>query len=163
MIKRQIISFMTMISMVFCSACASNKKPARFFGEEETRQFYGENISPEQEQALLSRQVYYFGYDRFDLSPEDTLSVYAHAKRLIEHPSAKIRIEGHTDERGSREYNIGLGERRAHSISSLLSLKGAQAQQIIVLSYGKEKPAVEGHDEAAWSQNRRAEVIYENP
>ncbi|MFM8454755.1 MAG: peptidoglycan-associated lipoprotein Pal [Gammaproteobacteria bacterium] len=149
-----------MAGLLFLNACASKK--AKGFNAEEAAQFYGQNMTAEQEQALLAKKVYYFGYDRFDLSQEDTLSVYAHAKQLIDNPNSRIRIEGHTDNRGSREYNIALGERRANAILSILGLKGAKANQIAVLSYGKERPAADGQDEASWSQNRRAEVIYEN-
>lgn len=123
--------------------------------------FYGSNLSPEQERELLARNIYYFGLDRYDLSEEDTMSVYAHAKKIILNRSARVRIEGHTDERGSREYNVALGERRAKAIANILMLKGVPQEQITVVSYGKEKPAISGHDEAAWGQNRRGVIVYE--
>jgi peptidoglycan-associated lipoprotein len=71
-----------------------------------------------------------------------------------------VRLEGHTDERGSREYNIGLGERRAQSVRRALLLQGASDAQLSTVSYGEERPAVAGHDEAAWSKNRRVEIVY---
>jgi peptidoglycan-associated lipoprotein len=71
-----------------------------------------------------------------------------------------VTLEGNTDERGSREYNIGLGDRRAESVKRALELQGVAAQQITVVSYGEEKPAAEGHDEAAWRLNRRVEIVY---
>jgi peptidoglycan-associated lipoprotein len=86
--------------------------------------------------------------------------VAAHAKFLAAHPAARVRLEGHTDERGSREYNIGLGDRRAQSVRRALLLQGASDAQISTVSYGEERPAVLGHDEAAWAKNRRVEIVY---
>ena len=77
------------------------------------------------------------------------------------HPNAQVRVEGHTDERGSREYNVTLGERRAQTIAKFLIMKGVNPAQVHVVSYGKEKPADLGHDEAAWANNRRAVIVYE--
>ena len=123
--------------------------------------FYGSNISPEEERQLLGRKTYYFGYDQFDLSECDVLSVYAHAKRICSNGKIRVRIEGHTDERGSREYNVALGEKRANAVANLLLLKGVHQNQICVVSYGKEKAAVFGNDESSWSKNRRAVIVYE--
>ena len=86
--------------------------------------------------------------------------VAAHAKYLASHQGARVRLEGHTDERGSREYNIGLGERRAQAVRRALLLQGATDAQISTVSYGAERPAVAGHDEAAWAKNRRVEIVY---
>jgi len=86
--------------------------------------------------------------------------VAAHAKFLGGHAGTRVRLEGHTDERGSREYNIGLGERRAQSVRRALLLQGAADAQISTVSYGEERPAVPGHDEAAWAKNRRVEIVY---
>jgi peptidoglycan-associated lipoprotein len=144
-------------------ACA-NKKSSRsgeMYGVGDNVQFYGADLSPQQEKDLLAKRTYYFGYDRFEVSEDDTLSIYAHAKRLITSPRAKMRVEGHTDNRGSREYNIALGERRANAVANVLLLKGAGQDQMSVVSYGKEKPAVSGDNESAWSQNRRAVIVYE--
>lgn len=124
--------------------------------------FYGTDLSPEQERRLHAKNTYYFDYDSFQLSEEDTMSIYTHAKKILNKPRAHVRIEGHTDERGSREYNVALGERRAKTIQNILALKGVNPNQVSVVSYGKEKPAQHGNDEAAWSQNRRAIIIYES-
>jgi peptidoglycan-associated lipoprotein len=86
--------------------------------------------------------------------------VAAHAKYLAAHSGTRVRLEGHTDERGSREYNIGLGERRAQSVRRALLLQGAADAQISTVSYGEERPAAPGHDEAAWAKNRRVEIMY---
>ncbi len=84
-----------------------------------------------------------------------------HAAYMAQNPNVRVVLEGHADERGSREYNIGLGDRRAQAVRSMLELQGVGAQQISTVSYGEEKPAVDGHDESAWSQNRRVELIYQ--
>lgn len=108
----------------------------------------------------LSQRVIYFAYDSSDVAEEDRALVEAHAAFLAANPSVKVSLEGHTDERGSREYNIGLGDRRAQSIRRMLEIQGVGPDQITVVSYGEEKPAVEGHDESAWSMNRRVELVY---
>jgi peptidoglycan-associated lipoprotein len=127
----------------------------------DSMRFYGAEVTAEQKRAWLAQNTYIFGYDRFDLNDEDMMSVYAHAEKLITHPKKQIRVEGHTDERGSREYNIALGERRAKAVANILMLKGVPQHQISIVSYGKEKPAAMGHDESSWGQNRRAVIIYE--
>ena len=124
--------------------------------------FYGSDLTPEQERELLAKNTYYFDYDSNSLGEEDTLSVYAHAKKLMSKPRSRIRIEGHTDERGSREYNVALGDRRAKAISDILKLKGVPDSRINLVSYGKEKPATKGHDESAWGLNRRGMIVYES-
>lgn len=124
-------------------------------------QFYGTNLTPEQERQLLSCNTYFFGLDSFEVAEPDIMSVYAHARKIICNQHCRVRVEGHTDERGSREYNVALGERRAKAVANLLMMKGVKPEQISVVSYGKEKPAVLGHNEAAWSQNRRAVIVYE--
>ena len=128
---------------------------------EDAMQFYGTSLTPAEEKKLLSQSSYYFGYDRFDVNEEDTLSLYAHAKQLLTKPRTQVRIEGHTDERGSREYNIALGERRAKAVANILTLKGVPLEKMTIVSYGKEKPASFGHDESAWQLNRRVVIVYE--
>jgi peptidoglycan-associated lipoprotein len=110
--------------------------------------------------GLLATRVIYFDFDSAEIKGQGTDVVAAHAKYLASHSSARVRLEGHTDERGSREYNIGLGERRAQSVRRALLLQGAADAQISTVSYGEERPAVPGHDEAAWAKNRRVEIVY---
>ena len=112
------------------------------------------------EGLLLSQLIVYFDYDRSDIKPEFNAMLAAHGQYLASNPNAQVRLEGHTDERGSREYNIGLGERRAQSVRRVLLLQGAAASQITTVSYGEERPAVLGSDEEAWSLNRRVEIVY---
>ncbi len=108
----------------------------------------------------LAKRVVYFDFDRSEVKDEFRATVEAHAGYLADHSGASITLEGHADERGSREYNIALGERRANAVRRLMVLLGASGDQIRTLSYGEERPAVEGHDESAWRYNRRAEIIY---
>jgi peptidoglycan-associated lipoprotein len=110
--------------------------------------------------GLLAKRTVYFDFDSSEIKGEGTDIVAAHAKYLAANPATRVRLEGHTDERGSREYNIGLGERRAQSVRRALLLQGAGDAQISTVSYGEERPAVAVHDEAAWAKNRRVEIIY---
>jgi peptidoglycan-associated lipoprotein len=106
-------------------------------------------------------QIYYFTFDDSRVASKYIPSIEAQARYLIAHPGAKILITGHTDARGSREYNVGLGERRAHSVVDILRLAGVPTRQIRVVSYGKERLAVLGKDEPAHQYNRRVELNYE--
>ena len=108
----------------------------------------------------LATRVIYFEYDSSEVLPQYRSVVEAHAAYLAANPNAIVTLEGHADERGSREYNLALGERRAFAIKSQMTLLGAKDGQIRPVSYGEERPAVDGHDEAAWSKNRRVEIRY---
>ncbi len=108
----------------------------------------------------LAHKVVYFDFDKSEIKPEYAELIAAHAKNLTAHPNLKIRLEGNTDERGTREYNIGLGERRAQAVRRALMLQGVSAAQITTVSYGAERPAAEGDDESAWTKNRRVELVY---
>jgi len=108
----------------------------------------------------LSQRKIYFGLDRYDVGDEYRSLAEAHAGYLRSNPSAAVTLEGHTDERGSREYNIALGERRSNAVRDLMVALGASASQITTVSYGEEKPAADCHDESCWSQNRRVEIVY---
>ncbi len=109
--------------------------------------------------ALQSRNVVFFEFDSSEIRSDYVAVVGAHAAYLTKYPTARVRLEGHTDERGSREYNIGLGERRAQTVRKALLLQGVGEGQMTTVSYGEEKPAVEGSDEAAYAQNRRVELV----
>src|SRR5262245_39110006 len=111
------------------------------------------------EQAGINVRIIYFDFDNADIRPEYRDTIAAHARRLSG-TTQRIRLEGHTDERGSREYNIGLGERRAQAVRKALMLLGVSDQQIATVSYGEERPAVQGDDEQAWAKNRRVEIVY---
>jgi peptidoglycan-associated lipoprotein len=109
---------------------------------------------------ILSKRSIYYDYDKFDVKNEYRQLVEAHAKFLRENPSAKMLIQGNTDERGSREYNVGLGQRRSDGVKRMLLLLGAKEDQIESVSLGEEKPKAEGQNEQAWSQNRRSDMLY---
>jgi peptidoglycan-associated lipoprotein len=111
--------------------------------------------------AKLAQRIIYFDFDNAEIRPEFRDVITAHAQNLARNPTTmKVRLEGHTDERGSREYNIGLGERRAQSVRRALMLQGVGDAQLVTVSYGEERPAVPGSDEAAWAKNRRVELVY---
>jgi peptidoglycan-associated lipoprotein len=109
--------------------------------------------------ALSGRSVY-FAYDDFSVDPKYQPLIQAHGQYIGTHGAAQIRIEGNTDERGSREYNLSLGDKRAQIVAKQLVLMGAKPAQIEAVSYGEERPKAEGHDEAAWAENRRADIRY---
>ena len=104
--------------------------------------------------------IVYFDLDKYDIRSDFAQMLDAHANFLRSNPSYKVTVEGHADERGTPEYNISLGERRANAVKMYLQGKGVSADQISIVSYGKEKPAVLGHDEAAYAKNRRAVLVY---
>lgn len=106
-------------------------------------------------------QLYLFSYDDSTVNPKYIASINAQADYLKSHPSARILLAGHTDERGSREYNIALGERRAKTVEEIMTMSGVNRNQLRVISYGKERPANFGHDEGSHLQNRRVELTYE--
>ena len=108
--------------------------------------------------SIMSDINIYFEYDKSDLSMDASSQIRSLANALKSNNSSKITIEGHCDERGTREYNLALGERRANSVKDLLILNGVNSKRIRTVSYGEEKPAVSGSNESAWSKNRRAIV-----
>ncbi len=108
----------------------------------------------------LSQRTIYFAFDSSQIEEENRSIIEAHAQWLADHAGASVTLEGHADERGTREYNVALGERRAIAVRQLLALTGASGGQIDTISYGEERPAVEGHDESAWRFNRRVEIVY---
>lgn len=105
-------------------------------------------------------RVIYFDYDSFIIKPDFQALIETHARYLRADPNRKAVVEGHTDDSGGREYNLALGQKRAEAVRRALSLLGVADTQVEAVSFGKEKPAVQGHDEAAMAQNRRAEIVY---
>ncbi|MEQ1529495.1 MAG: peptidoglycan-associated lipoprotein Pal [Methylococcales bacterium] len=108
----------------------------------------------------LSKQTIYFMLDSSQVQEDFVPVIAAHSQYLASHGNQRIVLEGHGDERGSREYNIALGEQRAKSVANMMKVQGVSESQIEVVSYGEEKPAAFGHDEASWEMNRRVEVVY---
>ena len=110
--------------------------------------------------SILSKRQIYFDYDKFDVKEEYRPLVEAHAKYLRENPDARMLIQGNADDRGSREYNVGLGQRRSDSVKKMLVLLGAREAQLESVSLGEEKPACSDQNEACWAKNRRGEMLY---
>ena len=110
--------------------------------------------------SQLSIRIIYFEYDSSEIKSEYRPVIEAHAAFLARNPGATLTLEGHADERGSREYNLALGERRAQSVQQQMLILGASASQIRLVSYGEERPAIDGHDDYSWQQNRRVEILY---
>ena len=111
--------------------------------------------------ADLSKRSVYYDFDRYDVNDEYRKVVEAHARYLREHSGAQVAVQGNADERGSREYNLALGQRRSEGVKKVLTLLGVAERQIETTSFGEEKPRAVGHDEASWSQNRRSDIVYE--
>lgn len=111
--------------------------------------------------SVLAERVIYFDFDSSKVDEDYVELVKHHGKYLSLNADVTIRLEGHTDERGTREYNVALADRRAQAVKSLLMFQGASSDQITIISYGEEKPAILGNDEEAWRLNRRAELVYQ--
>lgn len=109
---------------------------------------------------VLSKRNIYFEYDKYDIRADQQSVVEAHGRYLAANPNRSVRIEGNADERGSREYNLALGQKRAEAVRKAMSVVGAQEKQIEATSNGEEKPRATGHDEASYAENRRADVVY---
>jgi peptidoglycan-associated lipoprotein len=109
--------------------------------------------------APMTRSIYY-AYDKSEVTPESRKVIEANAEYLRANPKVKVVVEGNADERGSAEYNVALGQRRADGVSKIMTLLGINSDRIETVSFGKEKPKVVGHDEQAWSQNRRSDIVF---
>lgn len=164
---------MVCLAAVFLSACGSNERrddvPDVVIPEGPTVRAVtidgvqdGQNIDPNSiaGKAPVER-VIYFDYDQAELRPEFLEIVAQHGRFLALNPDGRVRLEGHTDERGSREYNIALGESRAKTVSRMLQLQGVDATQARSVSYGEELPVDDTHNNDAWAKNRRVNIIYE--
>lgn len=160
-------------SVLAISACGSNEirdsdlddldrsivKPVTIDGLQD-----GLDVDPESIAGRAPQErVIYFDYDQAELRPEFLDIVAQHGRYLAQNPDGNVRLEGHTDERGSREYNIALGEERAKTVSRMLQLQGVAPNQVRTVSYGEELPVDEAHNNQAWAKNRRVNVIYETP
>jgi peptidoglycan-associated lipoprotein len=110
---------------------------------------------------LLAKRSVYYDFDSSVLKDEYKAIVEAHAKNLADNPSLNVTVQGNCDERGSREYNLALGQRRADSVKKMILLLGAKDSQVETVSFGKEKPRASGHNEEAWAENRRSDIVYQ--
>jgi peptidoglycan-associated lipoprotein len=110
--------------------------------------------------SCLRQRIVYFDFDKTDIKSQFQAAISCHAKYLHQFPGARVTLEGNADERGTREYNLGLGERRGNSVSSALGTAGASVSQLNVVSYGEERPVCKEHGEDCWQKNRRVEIVY---
>lgn len=123
--------------------------------------FSGQDQSAGQGASMMAQRTFRFDFDSYHIHQGDMEGINRHAAYLRQHPNTTIRVEGHTDEQGSREYNVGLGERRSKAVRNVLISHGVSPSQIRTVSYGEEKPEAFGNNEDAYSMNRRAEIVYE--
>jgi len=137
---------------------AAGEEGAAARGAREAGKFAGDPL--DDPDSPLSQRSIYFDYDSAEIRSEYRPVIEAHAEYLASHPDTMVTLEGNTDERGSREYNLALGERRAESVKRQMVLLGASAGQIRVVSYGEERPVADGHSEEAWRLNRRVDIVY---
>ena len=119
-----------------------------------------EELEAQTQSALLDITTFYFDYDESSIKSDAKSALVAHAKYLAANPSVSVKLEGHADERGTPEYNLALGERRAVAVRRFLMANGAAASQISVVSFGEERPVMRGHSESSWAKNRRVVVNY---
>jgi peptidoglycan-associated lipoprotein len=157
----------TVVATAALAACTNTKKPvAQPPAVTETQAVTSTNSSGKysvedlDRDACLKTRVVYFDLDKTDIHSEFQAAISCHAAYLRQFPGARVTLEGNADERGTREYNLGLGERRGNSVSSALSGAGASSSQLNVVSYGEERPVCREHGEGCWQKNRRVEIVY---
>ncbi len=143
------------------TAGAANPPPVQKTDSRTVQPVQASTIDPlDDPKGALAQRSVYFDFDSYVVKQEFNPLVTAHSKYLASHTARKIVLQGNTDERGGREYNLALGQKRADAVRKGMTAMGVADAQIEVVSFGKEKPKAEGHDEAAWSQNRRADIVY---
>ncbi len=160
---------LSVVLIVFLSACASKTtKPTGKEGPPEDASLSAQDTSGSptlnplhDPNNILSKRSVYFDFDKYAVKDQYKSMVLSHARYLRENSNASVRLEGNADERGSREYNLALGQRRADSVKKVMTLSGTKESQIESISYGEEKPRAMGHNEAAWAENRRADIRYQ--
>lgn len=141
------------------AAAEEAARAARMAEQERLRRQREQERQERIEQAALDTTTFYFDFDVAEFQPADRETLQYHAQYLAENPGVTYRLEGHADERGTREYNLALGERRSNSIRDFLIVNGASRSQLETVSYGEERPAVRGQTEEAYAQNRRVEIV----
>lgn len=159
------------VSLVVSSGCSRfkrSKNQVATRGQQSTKTSgfsdedgFGESTSSTSKSNVAHKQTYRFDFNSFEVKPYDVELISLQAEYLANNSNARVRLEGNTDERGSREYNVALGWKRARAVSAILKEYGIIDDQIVIVSYGKEKPVAFGHDENSYSQNRRVELVYE--
>ena len=165
--SKRIATYLSVASMAFLAACSSTKldntsdavaKPAAEMPASAVAPVVADHLNPN---SLISTQrSVYFDFDQFVIKSEFNALVERQGKYLAGMPSLSIRVEGNADERGGREYNLALGQKRAEAVVRALKVYGVSDKQVEPVSFGKEKPKALGHDEAAWAENRRVDLVY---
>ncbi len=154
------IKYLSLIAAVaLVAACESAPKDAGNAAGNGTAQTSTVRPGSQEDLVVNVGDRVFFGFDRYDLAPEARATLDRQASWLKQYPNVTVTIEGHADERGTREYNLALGERRANSVKNYLVAGGINPSRVKVISYGKEKPAVLGSNEASWAQNRRGVTV----
>lgn len=180
-IKQLVLVVLACFIMINFSACTTHKKPLHGVGMVDANNMYGgrgaggtyseglgrdEDGYTESSKCRAGRPVahaeqhYFFDFDSYEVRQEAMDSIQMQTNYLIKHPDSKIRLEGNTDDRGSREYNVALGEKRARAVLDILKQYGISSSQVTIVSYGAEKPASGGEDEKSYQCNRRVDLIY---
>ena len=164
------VLMVSLLSVAVLAGCSSNKTKSASVAEvappaDTTTPAYTGTAGaygPEylEKDACLRQRVIQFDFDQYTVKPEYQAVINCHAKYLRDRPSSRQTLEGHTDERGSREYNMGLGERRGNAVLQALQAQGASSNQVTVVSYGEERPVCDESGEDCWSKNRRVELVY---
>jgi peptidoglycan-associated lipoprotein len=154
---------MSVLLIGLLSACASQTTQPTAESTPAARAETNPNLNPilTDPNNILSKRSVYFDYDSFVVKNEYRATVQAHAQYLRDNAAAKVLLQGNADERGSREYNLALGQKRADSVRNAMTLSGAKDSQIEAVSLGEEKPRATGHDEASWTENRRTDIRYQ--
>lgn len=156
------IAAITMLTVGACAKKAPTVLPPAPDGTGTTDTGTGTGVVPGSQQdfvANVSSDRIFFGFDQYNVDAEDQATLQSQAQWLARYPAVRVTLEGHADERGTRDYNIALGERRANAAKNYLASLGVDANRIEVISYGKERPAAVGSNEEAWAQNRRAVTV----
>ncbi len=152
-------------SLVACNKSAVKQPPGGTTDQTRTDQTHASNGNKYTVESLdtdscLRQRVVYFDFDKSEIRPEFQAAIACHAEYLKEFRGARVTLEGNADERGTREYNMGLGERRGNAVGSALGAAGASSSQTNVVSYGEERPVCKDHSEGCWQKNRRVEIVY---
>ncbi len=156
-------------SALMLTACSSSVKldedasgnGASIYGVDENGVAYGDDAELNNPNSPLYEKSVYFDFDKYVVKEAYRPLVSAHSNYLNTHKARRVVIQGNTDERGGREYNLALGQKRAEAVRRQMALHGVSENQMEAVSFGKEKPKAEGHNEAAWAQNRRADIVYQ--
>jgi peptidoglycan-associated lipoprotein len=160
MLKHKLLLSMLFAALLGLGGCASDTATKGGDGDGTGTTTGAGKMSPERMKQLLAKRTVYFEFDSSTLVGENLEIVQAHGQHLAANAKTKVAFEGHADERGTREYNLALGERRAQSVERVMRTLGVGSDRAKVVSFGEEKPVANGHDESAWSLNRRVEIVY---